>query len=892
MTTRNLDALFQPASIAVIGASNRPGAVGSVVMRNLLAGGFDGPIMPVNPHHQAVGGVLCYAEISDLPRVPDLGVICTPPGTVPELVRSLAEAGTRGVIVLTAGLHDVGMAGDETALEAITRIAKSHEMRLLGPNCVGALVPKNGLNASFAHIAPKHGHISFISQSGAICTAVLDWAIPRGIGFSHVISLGNAADVDFDSAIDYLGTDMDTRAILLYIESIRERRDFVSAARAAARNKPVIVIKAGRAAEGARAATSHTGALAGVDDVFDAAIRRAGMLRVHGIGELFAAVETLARVKALSGESLAIVTNGGGLGVMAVDELIDRGGRLAELGDETRAALSAVLPQTWSNSNPVDIIGDAPGERYAEAVRILANAPEVNAILVMHAPTATASSTAAAQSLINIVRGSRVNILTSWVGEYAVAPARRMLADAGIPTYETPDQAVRAFMHMVEYNRNQRQLMETPPSIPVGFAPSPNTARAIVRGALEKGNRTLGEIESKRVLKAYGIKVIETRAAKTPEEAARVATTIGFPVALKIVSPDITHKTDVGGVRLNLESVDGVREAADHILQTVARKAPEARIDGFSVQAMAPWRVSRELIAGVTTDPIFGPVILFGEGGTAVEIIGDRAVALPPLNLSLARELISRTRISRLLQAYRDRPAADLEGLALTLVQLSQLVVDIPEVTELDINPLFADEQGVVAVDARIVVAPWEGGENRRLAIRPYPKELEETVTLSSVLRLLIRPIRPEDEANHFDFLAHLSPEDIRFRFFGLVGKMDHIRMARYTQIDYEREMAFIATTAGSGEVETVGVVRAVFDPDRESAEFAIIVRSDLKGLGLGSKLLDKMIGYARDMGARTMVGEVLSENHAMLRLAESFGFKREHAAEVSDVVRVVLPLN
>lgn len=892
MTTRNLDALFNPSSIAVIGASNRPGAVGAVVMRNLLAGNFNGPIMPVNPRHKAVGGVLCYPDISNVPEVPDLAVICTPPRTIPDLIQSLTSAGTKAAIIITAGLSDVYVDGDRTALEAITEVARKHELRLLGPNCLGALIPKNGLNASFAHLAPKPGHIAFVSQSGALCTTVLDWAVPRGIGFSHVVSLGNAADIDFDDVIDYLGTDTDTRAILLYIESIRERRDFISAARAAARNKPIVIIKAGRAAEGARAATSHTGALAGADDVFDAAIRRAGMLRVHGISELFAAVETLARAKPLSGENLAILTNGGGLGVMAVDDLIDRGGHLAILGKETRENLDGVLPPTWSKANPVDIIGDAPGERYAAAIRILSRAPEVNALLVMHAPTAIVSSTEAAQAVVDVARDSRMNILTSWVGEHAAAPARRMMADAGIPTYDTPDLAVRAFMHMVNYDRNQRELMETPPSTPVGFTPSPNSARAIVRDAIAHGVPILSEIDSKRVLRAYGVNVVETRAAKNPEEAARLAGEIGFPVALKIASPDITHKTDVGGVRLSLESIDGVREAAQHMLQSVAVKEPNARIDGFSVQAMAPWRVSRELIAGVKTDPIFGPVILFGEGGTAVEIIGDRAVALPPLNLSLAKELISRTRVSRLLRAYRDHPAADLDRLALTLVQLSQLVIDIPEIAELDINPLFADDHGVIAVDARIVVTPWEGDETRRLAIRPYPQELEEIVTLATGQLVVIRPIRPEDEPKHFDFLAHLSPEDIRFRFFGLVGKMDHIKMARYTQIDYEREMAFIATVEIAGVVETVGVVRAVLDPDRESSEFAIVVRSDLKGQGLGSRLLDKMIGYVRDRGAKSMVGEVLSENHAMLRLAESLGFRKERVPDDSGVVRVVLPLN
>jgi acetyltransferase len=648
----------------------------------------------------------------------------------------------------------------------------------------------------------------------------------------------------------------------------------MSAARASARNKPILVIKSGRFAEGARAAASHTGALAGADAVYDAAIQRAGMLRVYSIDELFGAVETLARSRRLKGDRLAVLTNGGGIGVMAVDHLVQEKGRLAELTPDTIGKLDAVLPATWSRGNPVDIIGDAPGERYAKAAKILAEAPEVDALLIMHAPTATADPVEAARAVIDQTREIKGNVLTSWVGEEAVAPARRLFAEAGIPTYETPELAVTAFMHLVRYQRNQEMLMETPVSVPSEFTPATATARLVVENALGSGKAMMSEPEAKAVLAAYGIPTVETHIATTPEQAARLAGEMGFPVALKIMSPDITHKSDVGGVDLFLDSEDAVQAAAETMLDAVARTRPDAKITGFTVQKMALRPGAHELIIGVTTDPIFGPVILFGQGGTAVEVIGDRAVALPPLNMSLARELISRTRVYKLLKGYRDRPPVDLDAVCRTLMQVSQMIVDIPEITELDVNPLFADENGVLAVDARIAIAPTARDHGQRLAIRPYPKELEEYFRMRGGRQVLLRPIRPEDEPEHYEFLSKLTPEDIRFRFFGLVGELPHSQMARLTQIDYDREMAFIATAPKEGASrETLGVVRTVTDPNNERAEFAIVVRSDLKGQKLGYKLLDKMINYCRERGTREIVGQVLPDNKRMLDLAHSLGF-------------------
>ncbi len=893
MSIRNLNCLFKPRSVAVIGASSRPQAVGTVLMRNLLQGGFSGPIMPVNPKYQAISGVLAYPDIASLPLTPDLAVISTPPSTVVDAISALAARGTKAAIVLTAGLGATPHESGRSAQEAMLEIAKANDMRLLGPNCLGLLVPGIGLNASFAPAAALPGKIAFVSQSGALCTAVLDWARPKGIGFSHFISIGDSADVDFGDVLDYLGSDPNTRAILLYIESIHQRRNFMSAARAAARNKPVLAIKAGRFAEGAKAAASHTGALAGADVVYDAAIARAGMLRVYDFDELFAAVETLARARPPKGERLAVMTNGGGIGVLAVDDLIERGGKLAELAPETVARLDAVLPKTWSKANPVDIIGDAAGSRYVDTLNILLDAKEVDAVLVMHAPTAISSATEIAESVIRCVKDrSRANVATCWVGEEAVGPARRLFSEANIPTFETPGGAVRAFMHLVQYRRNQELLMETPPSAPTEFKPATATARLVVENAISNDTEVMSEPEAKAVLSAYGVPTIETHIARTPADAARLAREMGGPVALKILSHDISHKSDVGGVRLNLTTPVEVEKAAEAMLERVGKGFPNARIQGFTVQKMARRPGAHELIVGVSTDPIFGPVILFGQGGTAVEVIGDRAVALPPLNMSLAREMIERTRVYKLLKGYRDRPPVNLDAICLALMQISQLIIDIPEIAELDINPLFADSEGVIALDARIKLSTSSAGGSERLAIRPYPRELEETFEMADGRKVLLRPIRPEDEPDHHVFISRLTPEDIRFRFFGLVHALPHTEMARLTQIDYDREMAFIATapTADGGR-ETLGVVRTVTDLENERAEFAILVRSDLKGSGLGKRLLTKMIEYSRARGTKWMVGQVLIENHRMLKFVESLGFKRGPWQE-GDVVEVQLELS
>ncbi len=866
--------MLRPRSVAVIGASDRPDSVGATVIRNVLEGGFDGPVWPVNLRHSVVAGQKAYRTVDKLPEPADLAVICTPPQTVPGLVAELGTYGTRAAAVLTAGLDDEHLDDGRTATQAMLDAARPHCLRLLGPNCVGLLVPGIGLNASFAHVNARPGELAFISQSGALTTAMLDWARSNQVGFSHFLSLGNSADVDFGDLIDYLASDPDTRAILLYMEAVSSARKFMSAARAAARNKPVIVVKAGRSPVAAQAAASHTGALAGSDDVYDAAFRRAGMLRVDTTRALFDAAETVARIHGVEGDRLIIMSNGGGPGVMATDALIRGGGRLATLTPETIGALDAVLPPTWSRGNPVDIIGDAPAERYPAALEPLLEQGDADAVLLIHAPTAIVPAEAVARDCAPLFARKRRPVLVCWMGADAVTMADHMFARAGLPTFATPEEAVNGFLQLAAYHRNQMQLLETPPSVAEDFEPDPAAARAVVETVLAQERGLLTEPESKSVLAAYGIPVVETRLAASPEELPGIAEELGYPVALKIVSPDITHKTDIGGVVLDISTPELLLAAAEAILARARNRRPEARIEGLAVQRMIEHDDAHELIAGVATDATFGPVLLFGQGGTAVETIADRAIALPPLNMALAAELVGRTRVARLLDGIRGRPAPDRRGIELTLVKLSQLISDLPEVVELDINPLLAHAHGVVALDARVRVERAATKGTQRFAIRPYPKHLETTIEFEG-RSLLLRPIRPEDRPRHETFLAKNTPADMHARFFRMVRQLPASEMARFTQIDYEREMAFIAVGENEqGVEETLGVARAHADPDNVEAEFAIIVRSDIKGKGLGSALLMKLIDYCRQRGTQRLIGEAFADNDRMLKLARECGFR------------------
>jgi acetyltransferase len=882
VTIRHLDHLLRPGSVALVGASDRPASVGATVWRNLRQGGFTGRLHAVNPKHKVLDGVPVHARVADLPEVPDLAVLCTPAPTIPGLVDELARLGTKAIVIVTAGLTPEQK---QAALDA----AQPHLGRLLGPNCIGLLCPALGLNASFAHTDALPGELAFISQSGALVTAVLDWAKGRQIGFSHMVSIGDHCDVDFGDLLDYFGSDAATRAILLYIESIQSPRKFMSAARAAARNKPVIVVKAGRAGQGVKAAASHTGALAGADVVMDAAIRRAGMLRVDTLQELFVAAETLSRFRGNEAGSLTMLTNGGGAGVMAADAAALQGVALTELPDALLRKLDGFLPSNWSHGNPIDIIGDAPVQRYVDTLQALLAEPACEAVLMMHAPTAIVGSEDIATACLPILRSAPGRVMSCWLGGPAVAAARSRAERGGVADYPTPEDAVHAFAMLQTYRRNQEILTEAP-SRGEGMAPDKARAQAHIDQALQEGREWLSETQAKEVLAAYGIPVVMTMAVPADADAAtEAARTLGFPVALKIQSPDITHKSDVGGVRLDLADAQAVRQAAESMLQVVRAACPTAALTGFAVQQMARRPHAQEVIVGASIDPLFGPIVLFGQGGTAVEVLADRAVGLPPLNRVLARELVSRTRVARLLAGYRDHPPADMVALQDALVAVSQMLADLPHVAELDINPLWVDEQGVLALDARIRLAkvPVAGAE--RFAIRPYPDEWVQALHWQG-RDIVLRPIRPEDEQQHRRFLEQLSPEDVRMRIFQTRRELPRSELARLTQIDYEREMAFIAEGRDAqGQPETLGVVRSIKDPDNTHAEFAVIVRSDLKSLGLGELLMDVLMRYTRACRTPRLVAQVLHENRAMLRLMAKLGFTIEPSHEDdAGVMRVV----
>lgn len=894
MSTYRLDKLFSPASVAVVGASPREGSLGRTLLTNLRAGGFAGPLHPINPKYPEVDGLPAAARIEDLASVPDLVVIASPPATIPGVVAAAGRKGAAAAIVITAGLgHGEGSLAEEARVAA-----RAHGLRLVGPNCLGIMAPHARLNASFAARAPAAGDLALVSQSGAIAAGLVEWAASQGVGFSAVVSLGDKVDVDFGDCLDFFAVDRATRAILLYVESIADARKFMSAARAAARAKPVVVIKSGRHAQGARAAATHTGALAGSDAVYDAAFRRAGLLRVFDLDELFAAAETLGRQRPFAGRRLAVLTNGGGIGVLAVDRLVDLGGTLAGLSEETLAILDGLLPPTWSRGNPVDIIGDADAARYAGALEALLADESNDAVLVLNVPTALASATDAAKAVVETVRHDRQGgyrrkpVFAVWLGRDP--EAANAFEEASIPSFGTEADAVGGFMHLVRYREAQDALMRTPDDLPHGFVPDVETARRIVAGCLGEGRTWLDPLEVNGLLRAYDIPVTPVTLAETADEAAAAARPIiaeGGTVAVKILSPDIIHKSDIGGVRLDLTSEAAVREAADDIFDRAARLKPGARVTGVTVQPMVRRPKARELIAGLADDPTFGPVVVFGRGGTAVEVINDKALALPPLDLDLARDLIARTRVSRILKAYRDVPAADERAMALVLVKLAQAAADLPELRELDINPFLADKDGVIAVDARVkveaVAEGRRGAGHPRFAVRPYPSEWRRSATLSDGRRVAIRPVRPQDESLFVSFFQRVSPDDLRLRFFAPIRDFSHAFVARLVQIDYARAIAFVAVDPASGEM--MGSVRLVADANNERGEYAILVRSDIKGLGLGWELMRLMIEWARHEGLSVVEGQVLRENTVMLAMCRKLGFAVRSDPADAEIMEVKL---
>ncbi|KAF1714695.1 bifunctional acetate--CoA ligase family protein/GNAT family N-acetyltransferase [Pseudoxanthomonas wuyuanensis] len=899
MSTYRLKSVFEPASVAVVGSRSRPRSVGRAVIGNLLEAGFAGPIALVNLHPAQMEGVVCVRRLRDLPWTPDLVVIATPAETVPGIAAEAADKGAAAVAVLTAAMGQ----GPGSPAARLQTLAREKGLRVLGPNCLGVIAPHARLNASLAGRFPKAGDLALISQSGAISGGLVEWSMGRSVGFSAVVSLGDALDVDFADLLDYFATDHRTRAILLYVEAIRDARKFMSAARAAARTKPVVVVRSRHPASAvpatAAAIGTHTQQLARPDAVYDAAFRRAGLLRVRSLDELFAAAETLGRLRAFPGRRLAILTNGGGVGALSVDRLEALGGTLAALSDATRQQLDAMLPVGWSRTNPVDLLTDIDADRYAATIAALLDDPENDALLAVNVPTVLSSSLETAQAMTGMLKqrpahAPRKPVFAVWLGNDAQATG--VLNAAHIPNYPSESDAVAGFMHLVHHREAQAALMETPPSLPEDFVVDTAAARAIVDAALNAGQRRLDPIAVDRLLAAYGIPTAPVAAAADPDEAARLAAPLlaaGQPVAVKVLSADIEHKSDVDGVRLNLVSEQAVREAAGDILQRARSARPDARIDGVVVQPTLLRPKARELIAGIADDPVFGPVIVFGRGGTAVEVIDDTALALPPLDLRLAHELIARTRVSRILKAYRDVPAADERAVALVLVKLAQLAADIPEIQELDINPLLADRDGVVAVDARIVVGAGrrlhKGRGHPRFAIFPYPKQWERSIELSDGNTAFVRPVRPEDDALFREFFTHVTDEDLRLRFFQSVKHFSHEFIARLTQLDYARSIALVAIDPGSGDM--LGAVRLHADANYDRGEYGILVRSDLKGHGLGWQLMRIMIEYAQWLGLNLIEGQVLRENRTMLAMCEQLGFRIQLDADDAMLMDVSLPV-
>ncbi len=874
MTAHYLAALLEPRSVALVGASEGPGKVGTLVLENLLGGGFHGKLYAVNPRHESVRGVPCFPSVAKLPEAVDLAVIATPAATVPGVIDECGRAGIRAAVVITAGFREAGTQGAALERELLAA-ARRHGVRLLGPNCLGLMRPPIGLNATFARGQALPGALALVSQSGAVCTAMLDWATPTGVGFSSVISLGASSDLDFGEVIDYLASDARTGQILLYAEGIRDGRRLVSSLRAAAQVKPVIVMKVGRYPSGARAAVSHTGAIVGRDDVFDAVVRRTGIVRVKTAGELVAAALALASNVHPGGDRLAVITNGGGPGVMAADRATELGIPLAALADATVARLQKVLPAHWSHGNPVDLIGDAGPERYAAAVAACLEDPGVDGVVAILTPQAMTDAGAAAQAVIAASAGSAKPVIGCWMGEASVGEARAAMRAAGMSVFRLPEMAVEAFAHLAQFYRHQRAMLEVPPPLVYSAPPDLGAARAIVAGALGAGRTVLGATESKEFLAAFRIPVVRSVDAATSEAAAAAAEEAGYPVVIKIRSPDITHKSDVGGVRLGLANAAAVRAAFDEMMADVARRCPGARLDGVSVERMVASAYGRELMVGIATDEVFGPAITFGAGGIAVEVLRDRAVGLPPLNAALIADMIRGTRVSRMLDAFRNLPAIDRVALEQVVLRVSEMACEIPEVVELDVNPLIADETGVLALDARVVVRAAPPGLARygHLSIHPYPADLVATERLDGGESLTVRPIRPEDAAMETAFVDGLSPETRRLRFQNALRHLSATMLARFTQIDYDREMALVAIEENDGVEREVAVCRYVRLPDEVTCEYAIVVADEWQGRGLGRRMMERLIGIARARGLRTMEGWVLAANRSMLGMCARLGF-------------------
>jgi len=872
MSIYNLDKIFKPSSIAVIGASEIKGKVGYALLDNILKADFKGKIFPVNPHHKTIQKIQAFSSITDIKEPVDLAVIALPISNVPDVIDECAKAEAGGAIIISAGGKETGEKGKEIEAE-IKKRAEKHGIRIIGPNCLGIISPKQNINASFAHHTALPGKLAFISQSGAFCTSILDMSLKKQIGFSHFVSIGSMIDVDFGDLIDYLGNDPDVSSIVLYIEALSNFRKFMSAARSVSRIKPIIALKSGRSPAGSKAAASHTGSLTGEDDVLDAAFMRAGIVRINNIGELFDCSELLSKYPHHPTKpEIAIITNAGGPGVIAADALNIYGLEPVALSEETFKKIDDILPSIWSKNNPIDILGDASPEIFSKVVDVCLKAKEIHALLIILSPQAISDSTAVAESLVKTINRNPMTVFTVWLGGKEVEKGQAIFSKAGIPTYETPERAINAFFHLYSYERNLKILQEVPPKLTHAISFNKQAAENIINKAIENNYQTLTEIESKQLLDAYGIPVNMIEAACTSKEAVEYASKIGYPVAMKILSRDISHKTDAKGIQLNLRNDKDVEESFEQLVKNAHLFNPNAVVSGVTVQKMIQ-QTDYELLLGSKKDPHWGPIILFGMGGFMAEIHNDKAISLPPLNRLLAKRLMQNTRVYKVLKGYRNRPPANLELIEEILIRLSQLVTDFPQIVELDINPLMIIENKAYAVDARVIIEPCDIPSPMHLAISPYPNQYEMKTTTKAGLEIFIRPIKPEDAPLLTDLFDTLSPETIYFRFFSPLKSIPPKLLPRLTQIDYDRDIALVAIKSDDMKEKILGVGRLMGDPDREKAEFAILVGDQWQGKGIGAKLLELCISIAKKRGFKCIRGNVLPENKNMLALGKKIGF-------------------
>lgn len=874
MFIKQLRRIFNPKTIAVIGATDHTGHVGFALMENLLKYSFSGRIYPVNPSHQKVWGMTAYPDITAIPEKIDVALIATPAVTVTDILEKCGQAGVGGVVITSSGFIESGEEG-KNRYRQLAEIQNKYRFRILGPNCMGFIRPTINLNASFAGKMPSPGKIAFISQSGALCSAVLDWSVRENIGFSYFISLGEMIDIGFHDLIDFLGYDPNTSSILIYMESLSNARRFLSAARSFSKSKPIVVLKSGKTDEGASAALSHTGSLAGNDDVFRAAFKRAGILRVNTIGELFDSAETLAMKKYPYGKKLAIITNAGGPGVIATDALVEEGGKLAELSEATKNELNRILPVNWSHGNPVDILGDATAETFSKAMEAVADDEGTDGVLIVLTPQAMTDSVAVAQAVIGLSEKHTKPVFVSFMGGESVEEGKRLLKKHNIPVYDMPESAVKSFMNMHKYVKNITLLTATPSTIPHQFNPKTEENMKIIDSVISEGRVNFTEEESKRLIANYDIPVAVRMTVKSAEEAANAAEKIGYPVVMKILSPDILHKTEVGGQKNGIKNKEEVAHAYEEIMRSVKEKNSAASIWGMTIEQMVNKKY--ELFIGSKKDPLFGPVIVFGLGGIAVEVFKDINVGLPPLNMWLAQKLIEETKIYRLLKGYRGREGVDISSIEFLLYKFAYLIMDFPQIGELDINPFAVDENGGVALDVKVVLDKNIIGRKVKpyshMVISPYPREYTSEIVTKNGMKVTLRPIRPEDEAMEREMFTHFSEETERFRFFSQIKDVSHRFLTQYTQIDYDREMAIIAELDENGRKRMLGVSRIIGDPYNENAEFAMVVADPWQKQGLGSNLMDSILTIAEKREIKKVYAYLLEDNAVMRRMFEKRGF-------------------